>query len=81
MYHTQLSILSCTYKIRISQESSAEVLCSGIVAVVQEKCPELLPAAKEVHTRFTTELSLFEKCHRVYNGGVTDDTTIDQLCM
>ncbi len=49
------------------------------VAVVQEKCPELLPKAKEVETHFITLISLFEKCHKVYNGGVADDTTIDKL--
>ena len=50
-----------------------------MVAIAQEKCPSLLPEVTEAYTRFTTIITLFEKCHRVYNGGVTDDSTIDQL--
>lgn len=63
----------------ISQKSSAQVLCSGIVAIAREKCPSLLQEAEQLYSRFTTALTLFEKCHLVYNGGVTDDSTIDQL--
>ena len=63
----------------ISQKSSAQVLCSGIVAIAREKCPSLLQEAEQVYSQFTTALTLFEKCHLVYNGGVTDDSTIDQL--
>lgn len=65
--------------IPIPQKSSAQVLCSGIVAIAREKCPVLLREAEQVYTRFTTALTLFEKCHLVYNGGVADDSTIDQL--
>ena len=50
-----------------------------MVAIVQEKCPSLLPEVTEAYTQFTTDITLFEKCHWVYNGGVTDDGTIDQL--
>ena len=63
----------------ITQKSSAEVLCSRMVVIAQEKCPSLLPEVTEAYTRFTIVITLFEKCHRVYNGGVTDDSTIDQL--
>ena len=62
----------------ITQKSSAEVLCSKKVAIAQ-KCPSLLPEVTEAYTQFTTVITLFEKCHQVYNGGVTDDSTIDQL--
>ncbi len=41
--HTYESTCHCP------QERSAEVLCSGVVAIAQEKCPELLPQAKEVY--------------------------------
>ena len=66
-------------KVIITQERSAEVLCSGVVAVAQERCPELTPLAEEVHARFTEVLNLYERCHRVYNRGVATDETIDQL--
>lgn len=56
-----------------------QALCSGIVAIAREKCPALLLEAEQVYTRFTTALTLFEKCHLVYSGGVADDSTIDQL--
>ena len=56
-----------------------EVLCSGIVRVAREKCPELLSLATEVHKRFTKVLHLYAKCHSVFNGGVTSKPTIDQL--
>ncbi len=68
-----------TTQITVILESSAEVLCSGIVRVAREMCPELLPLATEVHTRFTEVLRLYAKCHNVFNGGVTSESTIDQL--
>ena len=55
------------------------MLCSGIVAIVEEKCPELLQKAKDTYTRFTDILTQYAKCHNVFNGGVVDDTAIDQL--
>ena len=62
-----------------TQEKSAEVLCSGVVRVAQEKCPSLLPQAKEVYTRFKSAIGLFAKCHNAYNGGVVDEKAVDTL--
>ena len=42
-------------------------------------CHDLLPKAQEVYSKFTRMLTQYGKCHRVFNGGVVDDTTIDQL--
>ena len=33
-----------------TQKLSAEVLCSGMVAIAQEKCPSLLPEVTEAYT-------------------------------
>ena len=61
------------------QDQSTEVLCSVVVSVAQEKCPEMLPHAREVYLRFKTAIGLFGKCHNIYNGGVTSDSDIDKL--
>ena len=55
------------------------MLCSGIVAIVEEKCPELLQKAKDTYKRFTEVLTQYAKCYNVFNGGVVDGITIDQL--
>lgn len=45
------------------QVQSTEVLCSVVVSVAQEKCPDMLPHAREVYLRFKTAIGLFGKCH------------------
>lgn len=50
------------------QVQSTEVLCSVVVSVAQEKCPDMLPHAREVYLRFKTAIGLFGKCHD--NGNV-----------
>ena len=55
------------------------MLCSGIVAIVKEKCPELSQEAKDIYKRFTGVLPQYAKCHNVFNRGVVDSVTIDQL--
>ncbi len=65
------------------QSANIEALCSSMVAVAEEKCPALLPNARPAYIKFACALSLFAKCHHLYNGrGVTEED-IDQLgtCM
>lgn len=61
------------------QEESADVLCSGLVALVGEKCPDLLEKAKDTYERFTKILTQYSKCHKIINGGVVTDAAIEQL--
>ena len=52
------------------QVKSTEVLCSVVVSVAQEKCPDMLCHVREVYLHFKTAIGLFGKCHNIYNGGV-----------
>ena len=49
------------------QVKSTEVLCSVVVSVAQEKCPDMLPHVREVYLHFKTAIGLFGKCHNIYN--------------
>ena len=55
-----------------------KTLCTKLVCVA-EAHPNLLQQARQVIDRFKQAFSLFGKCHNAYNGGVMDDTAIDQL--
>ena len=73
--HTRINVVSTL------QVQSTEVLYSGVVSVAQEKCPDMLPHAREVYLCFETAIGLFGKCHDIYNGGVTSERDIQQLGM
>ncbi len=61
------------------QETSIEALCSAVLSVASDNCPEMVPPAMAVYQRFKTILGLFGKCHNTYNGGVASDDSIDNL--
>ena len=55
------------------------MLCLAITNVADERCETLLQKASETATKFKTLLTLFAKCHTVYNGQsyLTDDCLKD----
>ena len=55
------------------------MLCSAIVSVAEEKCPAMLPQAREVYGRHKEAIVLFGKCHNGYNGRVLSNEDIDAL--
>ena len=73
---TLLPTLICFFH---QQEPSAEVLCSAVEAVAQAICPDLMPSAKTVHNQFKKAITLFDKCHNLYNSGVLTNSDINQL--
>lgn len=40
---------------------------------------DLVPKAKEVYAIFKKAITLFGKCHNLYNGGVLTDYKINEL--
>ena len=63
------------------QERSVEVLCSAIVRVAEERCTDMLPEAQKVYDTYSPVLTLFGKCHRGYNSGAMDESSINELGM
>ena len=61
------------------QVQSTEVFCSVVVSVAQEKCPDMLPHAREVYLRFKTAIGLFGKCHD--NGNGTSSNVCGNVCV
>ena len=47
--------------------------------MAQAICPDLMPSVKTVHSQFKKAITLFGKCHNLYNSGVLTDGDINQL--
>lgn len=63
-----------------TQESNAKILCSGLVEVADScSCTEMIEPAKRVSAQFTKALTLFGKCHNLYNGSTLSEKDIDDL--
>ena len=77
--HT-LCICFCTFYYSHTQESNAKILCSGLVDVADScSCAEMKEPAKRVAAQFTKALTLFGKCHNLYNGSTLSQKDIDDL--
>lgn len=61
------------------QEENCEILCSTIVKEAEAVSADLVPKAKEVYAIFKKAITLFGKCHNLYNGGVLTDYKINEL--
>ena len=70
----------CTFYYSHTQESNAKILCSGLVDVADScSCAEMKEPAKRVAAQFTKALTLFGKCHNLYNGSTLSQKDIDDL--
>ena len=54
--------LSCT------QPRNIHTLCSAPVALASQECPQLVSQAETVCDRFERALTLFSRCHNLYNS-------------
>ncbi len=43
-------------------------LCLAITSTADERCEDLLAQAKATADRFKQVLTLFARCHKIYNG-------------
>ena len=50
-----------------------------MVATAQRHCPALIPKATEIEAKFSKVLTLFHRCHEIYDGNVITDTQIADL--
>ena len=67
----------CTFYYSHTQESNAKILCSGLVDVADScSCAEMKEPAKRVAAQFTKALTLFGKCHNLYNGSTLSQKDI-----
>ena len=55
--------------------------CSSVLLVARTTCTHMLPQAEVVYHKFVKVITLFGKCHNIYNSGVVSDDEISQLGM
>ena len=73
-FHTR-PITSCTY----IQPSNSEKLCSSVIHVAQSFLPSLSQEATAVYDKFKPVLSLFAKCHFIYNQKFVSEEKAKEL--
>ncbi len=71
--------MSCNY-ISIQQDVNTHTLCYSVVETARATCSSLVPKAQLVAGKFETALSLFAKCHSLYDSSqCLTDAEIDSL--
>jgi hypothetical protein len=59
------------------QPENITTLCQSVVVTAEEECPTLVNSAKTICEQFSTTLSLFSHCHRLYSSKFL---SADEIC-